>query len=126
MAINAGTREHGVRYNQFIYCLNRSNIQLDRNMLSDLAKNEPYSFKAVMDEVVTQVDPAILKEEKAEMTYQEAMDQGYIGWKVVPEDEMPKRPVLKWWGLRYPERDAGTDADYLRFSFREEDLEWEK
>ena len=27
-------------------------------------------------------------------------------------------------GLRFPERDAGTDADYLRLSFQEEDNKW--
>ena len=29
-------------------------------------------------------------------------------------------------GLRFPERDAGTDADYMRLSFIEEDEEWRK
>ena len=69
MAINAGVREHGVNYSRFIYCLRNSNVELNRVMLSDLAKNEPYSFKAVMNEVVTQVQPELLQEEKAEMTY---------------------------------------------------------
>ena len=35
-------------------CLNRSNINIDRKILSDLAVNEPYSFKAVVDETVRQ------------------------------------------------------------------------
>jgi len=29
-------------------------------------------------------------------------------------------------GLRFPERDAKTDADWLRWSFKEEDAEWGK
>ena len=32
-------------------CLNRSNVSLDRKVLADLAVNEPFSFKAIVDEV---------------------------------------------------------------------------
>ena len=53
-SINAGIHEHGLNYSRFIYGLNRSNIQLDRKILSDLCKNEPYSFKAVVDEIKLQ------------------------------------------------------------------------
>jgi hypothetical protein len=28
---------------------------------------------------------------------------------------------MKLYGLRFPERDAQTDADYMRVSFKEED-----
>ena len=35
-------------------CLNRSNITLDRKILADLALNEPFSFKAIVDEVKLQ------------------------------------------------------------------------
>ena len=55
ISINAATRTLGVNYSYFIYGLNRSNIQLDRKILSDLAQNEPLSFKAVFDEVNSQV-----------------------------------------------------------------------
>jgi len=44
-------REQGLNYSRFICGLTRSNIELDRKILSDLAVNEPYSFKAVVDEV---------------------------------------------------------------------------
>ena len=49
--INAGVQEHGISYSKFIMCLNRSNLCLDRKVLADLAENEPYSFKAIVDEV---------------------------------------------------------------------------
>ena len=52
--INAASREHGINYSRFIMCLNRSNINLDRKILSNLAINEPFSFKSVVDEVVRQ------------------------------------------------------------------------
>lgn len=45
-----------MKYSQFICGLNRSNIQLDRKILADLAKYEPYSFKAVVDQVKIQFE----------------------------------------------------------------------
>ena len=53
--INAATREHGLSYSKFAFALEKaSNVQLDRKILSSLAVTEPYSFKAVMDEVKMQ------------------------------------------------------------------------
>lgn len=52
--INAATREHDTPYGRFIAALTRSNISLDRKILANLAINEPYSFKAVLDEAKLQ------------------------------------------------------------------------
>ena len=50
--INAAVREHGTSYARFANALvKESNIHLDRKILANLAVNEPYSFKAVLDEV---------------------------------------------------------------------------
>lgn len=49
--INAGTRQYGVRYSDLIHGLQQENIQVNRKMLSELAMNEPYSFKALVDQV---------------------------------------------------------------------------
>jgi len=54
MSINAGVREHHISYSRFIYGLNHSNMQLDRKVLADLCINEPFSFKAVVEEVKQQ------------------------------------------------------------------------
>ena len=59
-SINAAVREHGINYSRFLYGVSRSNIELDRKILSDLAVNEPYSFRAVLDEVNKQTDMAAL------------------------------------------------------------------
>ena len=48
--INAGVRDTH-RTNEFISGLKDENIQLNRKMLADLAQNEPYSFKALVDVV---------------------------------------------------------------------------
>ena len=48
--INAGTREYGMSYSQFIGKLAEKNIALNRKTLADLALNHPEAFKAVLEE----------------------------------------------------------------------------
>jgi len=47
--INAGVREHGMVYSQFIGGLMKAGITIDRKVLSDLAINEPATFKALCE-----------------------------------------------------------------------------
>jgi large subunit ribosomal protein L20 len=47
--INAGVREHGLTYSQFINGIKRAGIELDRKVLSDLAIREPEAFKAIVE-----------------------------------------------------------------------------
>lgn len=49
--INAGAREHGMSYSQFMGVLKKNNIELNRKVLADLAMNHPEAFKAVVDQV---------------------------------------------------------------------------
>lgn len=48
--INAGVREHGLVYSQFIGGLQKAGIELDRKVLSDMAINEPAAFKALCEQ----------------------------------------------------------------------------
>ena len=48
--INAGARENGLTYSQFINGLNKAGIELDRKVLSDLAVREPGSFKSLVEQ----------------------------------------------------------------------------
>ena len=48
--INAGTREHGMSYSQFMGALKKNNIELNRKVLADLAMKHPEAFKAVVDQ----------------------------------------------------------------------------
>jgi len=53
--INAATREHGILYSRFANAIvKKSNIELDRKILANLANNEPYTFKCIIDEVKLQ------------------------------------------------------------------------
>ena len=49
--INAGAREHGLSYSQFMGKLKANNIELNRKVLADLAMNHPEAFKAIVDKV---------------------------------------------------------------------------
>ena len=49
--INAGAREYGLSYSQFMGALKKNNIELNRKVLADLAMNHPEAFKAVVDQV---------------------------------------------------------------------------
>ena len=48
--INAGAREHGLTYSQFMNGLKRAEVELDRKVLADLAVREPASFKALVEQ----------------------------------------------------------------------------
>lgn len=49
--INAGTRQYGISYSQFIGKLGKADIGLNRKVLADLAMNHPEAFKAIVDKV---------------------------------------------------------------------------
>jgi large subunit ribosomal protein L20 len=49
--INAGVREHGLSYSQFIDMANKKGVTLNRKTLADLAMNHPEAFKAVVNSV---------------------------------------------------------------------------
>ena len=49
--INAGAREHGLSYSQFMGKLKENNIELNRKVLADLSMNNPEAFKAIVDKI---------------------------------------------------------------------------
>ena len=57
--VNAGVRQHGLSYSRFVNAMSNAKnkngdnkkIILNRKMLADLAANEPFSFKSVVDVV---------------------------------------------------------------------------
>ncbi|MFV0344898.1 MAG: 50S ribosomal protein L20 [Bacteroidales bacterium] len=49
--INAGVRQHGMSYSQFMGLVAKNNIEINRKVLADLAMNHPESFKAIVDKV---------------------------------------------------------------------------
>lgn len=49
--INAAARIEGMKYSTLMSALKKSDIQLNRKVLADLAVNNPNAFKAIVDKV---------------------------------------------------------------------------
>ena len=49
--INAGTRQHGMSYSQFMGKIHKAGITLNRKVLADLAMNHPEAFKSIVEKV---------------------------------------------------------------------------
>ncbi len=47
--INAGVRQHGLVYSQFMNGLKKADIEVDRKVLAELAVSEPVAFKELVD-----------------------------------------------------------------------------
>jgi large subunit ribosomal protein L20 len=54
--INAGAREHGLSYSQFVHGLRVAEIDLDRKILADLAATEPEAFAAIVAQAKNALD----------------------------------------------------------------------
>lgn len=49
--INAGAREHGLTYSQFMGKLKAADIELNRKVLADLAMNHPDAFTVIINKI---------------------------------------------------------------------------
>ena len=49
--INAGAREHGLSYSEFMGKLKKAGVDLNRKVLADLAMNHPEAFQAVVNKI---------------------------------------------------------------------------
>ena len=49
--INAAVRLHGLTYSQFIHGFSKTEIELDRKMLSEIAISDPDTFKNIVETV---------------------------------------------------------------------------
>jgi len=48
--INAGARQNGLTYAQFMNGMKKAGVELDRKVLSDLAAREPDAFKSLVEQ----------------------------------------------------------------------------
>ena len=53
--INAGAREAGVSYSQFMAGMKKAAIEIDRKMLAELAVNDPAAFGSIVAKVKAQL-----------------------------------------------------------------------
>jgi len=49
--INAGAREHGMSYSQFINGIKKAEIDIDRKILAEIAKDNPTTFKYLVEKI---------------------------------------------------------------------------
>ena len=56
--INAGAREHGLTYSQFMNGMKKAGIEIDRKVLSDLAIREPEAFAELAKEAQSAIAKA--------------------------------------------------------------------
>ena len=56
--INAGAREHGLTYSEFMHGIKLAGIDIDRKVLSDLAVREPDVFKTLVAQAQAALAPA--------------------------------------------------------------------
>ena len=49
--INAAVRSHGMTYSQFIFGLSKTDFDLDRKILSEIAISEPETFNEIVNAV---------------------------------------------------------------------------
>src|SRR5215217_3639029 len=56
--INAGVREHGLTYSQFMHGIKLAGVDIDRKVLSDLAIREPEAFAAIVTQAKSALDQA--------------------------------------------------------------------
>ncbi len=54
--INAGAREHGLTYSQFMNGIKLAGIEIDRKVLSDLAVREPDAFRTIVEKARAALD----------------------------------------------------------------------
>ncbi|MCH2548334.1 MAG: 50S ribosomal protein L20 [Alphaproteobacteria bacterium] len=63
--INAGCRQHGMVYSQFMAGLKHAGLDLDRKVLSELAISEPAAFKSLVESAQKGLDKAASEAKKA-------------------------------------------------------------
>ena len=62
--VGAGCREHGLAYSRLIQGMNLSSIGVNRKMLAVLAREEPYSFRAIVEEAKSSLKTVMLAGQK--------------------------------------------------------------
>lgn len=56
--INAGARENGISYNQFIHGLQLAEVELDRKILAEIAVSDPQHFAALVGQARAALEAA--------------------------------------------------------------------
>jgi len=55
IAVNSTSKEQGVTYSKFIGGLKKHNIELNRKILAQLAKDNPQAFQKIVDKAIEKI-----------------------------------------------------------------------
>lgn len=90
--INAGAREHGLSYSQFVHGLKLAEVDLDRKILADLAATEPDAFAAVVSQARNALngDP-VQKSVKSDKPRRQPAEQPTQEESDSPESDSPQQ-----------------------------------
>jgi large subunit ribosomal protein L20 len=67
LRVQAGARQYGWRYSAIIPALANQHIALNRKVLADLAANEPFAFKSVVDVITHQQESRVSPRKKVHL-----------------------------------------------------------
>jgi large subunit ribosomal protein L20 len=59
--VGAGAREHGLSYSKLVQGMNLSSIGVNRKIMAQLAQQEPYSFRAIVEEAKSSLKSLVLR-----------------------------------------------------------------
>ena len=125
--INAGAREHGLSYSQFIHGVRLAEIDLDRKILADLAATEPEIFAGIAAQAKNALEGKPV-EQRVKVDRPEPKPEAQVGQQTeqIQEERPPAEPEAEASGeqpsTEAPEIEA-TDAAERKAEELDVDLE---
>lgn len=83
VVLGSAARETGLGYAKFWAAARRSNISLNKKVLAGMARDEPYSFRAIVEDVMLQGKLAEQRIAQTKKDYFEAVGKGDLVFGVV-------------------------------------------
>jgi large subunit ribosomal protein L20 len=111
--IHAGAMEHGIQYRYLINGLSNSNLDLNRKILADLAENEPFSFKAVVEEIKVQKNLEINVVQ--DMDFLDAVNRNYLVYRDVPQIEKQDKVTIPYYQVKPSLEEKTKDMINIRY-----------
>jgi len=91
--VGAGSREHGLSYSRLVQGMNLASIGVNRKVMSQLAQQEPYSFRAIVEEAKASLRTLVLEQSPAPgpmlLREPEAVDVESTRRSVLPHGDAP-------------------------------------
>lgn len=90
--VGAASSEHGLKYSQLVRGMYASDIAVNRKMLVQLAQQEPYSFRAIVNEAKAGLRGSVLGEASEPSIVPDARASSTVSRGTLPPYEGPPLP----------------------------------